>query len=100
MGDDSEMAALDRVIFMSTSPPSALSELIDQLVDCFTPDVAQRVAALRASPEVQAKLDDLADRCNEGTLSAEERERYEYYVRGINLITLLQAKCRSMLKSG
>ena len=82
---------------MSTSPPSVLSELIDQLVSCFTTDVAQRVAALRASPEVQATLDDLADRCNEGTLSAEERERYEYYVRGINVITLLQAKCRSML---
>ena len=74
-----------------------LNDLIDQLVDCFTPDVVQRVVALRASPGVQATLDGLADRCNEGTLSAEERERYEYYVRGINVITLLQAKCRSML---
>ena len=84
---------------MSASPPSVLSELIDQVVSCFTPDVAQRVAALRASPKVQATLDDLADRCNEGTLSIEERERYEHYVRGINVLTLLQAKCRIMLKA-
>ena len=84
---------------MIASPSNVLSELIDQLVGCFTPDVAQRVAALRASPEVQATLDGWADRCNEGTLSAEERERYEHCVRSINVITLLQAKCRSMLKS-
>lgn len=35
---------------------------------CFTPEVAQRIAALRANPATQTRLDELADRVGEGTL--------------------------------
>ena len=69
-----------------------LDQLFEPVSRCFTPDVARQIAELRAAPDVQSRLDELADKCNEGTLSPEERDDYEYYVRAINFIGVLQAK--------
>ena len=52
---------------------------------------------MRADPELQARIDDLADRCTEGALTAEEKLEYETYVRAGNLIGILQAKARKLL---
>lgn len=73
-----------------------LDRLLSPLADCFTPDVAHRVAALRADPGLQARIDELADKCNEGELSSEERDEYETYVHTGEVIALLQAKARSL----
>ena len=51
-----------------------MAKLLEPLASCLTPEVAQQVVALRADPEVQARLDDLADKANEGRLSAEESQ--------------------------
>ena len=83
---------------MNTSSNSAvLDELIEPVARCFTPEVARQIVGLRASPDLQARLDDLADKCGEGTLTAEEHERYESYVRGMNFIGVLQARARTQL---
>jgi hypothetical protein len=78
---------------------AVLDELIEPIALCLTPDVAQRISALRASPELQQKLDDLADKNGAGELSHEELELYESYVRGLNFIGVLQARARALLKS-
>jgi hypothetical protein len=39
----------------------------------------------------------LADKCNEGEMSASERREYESYVRAIQMISILQSKARSLL---
>lgn len=72
--------------------------LLEPLADCFTPDVARRIAGLRADPETQARIDELAEKANEGTLSDEEQEDYLGYVEAIDLISILQAKARAVLK--
>ena len=64
---------------------------------CFTPDVARQIAALRADPGLQARLDDLANKANEGELTQHDREQYEAYVEAIDLISILQAKARKIL---
>ena len=74
-----------------------LNELLSPVTDCFTPEVAHRIANLRASPKIQAQLDSLADKCNEGTLTPDERAAYEAAVRAVNFIGVLQAKARAML---
>jgi hypothetical protein len=76
-----------------------LDRLLAPLADCFTPDVARRVAALHADPALQARIDELADKCNEGDQSAEERDEYEMYVHTGEVIVLLQAKARSLSNS-
>lgn len=76
-----------------------MQELIEPVSQCFTPEVAQRIVSLRASPAVQQRIDELADKCNEGTLTHDEKEQYADYVRTINFIGVLQAKARQMLNS-
>ncbi|HQU43708.1 MAG TPA: hypothetical protein PK867_12910 [Pirellulales bacterium] len=87
-----------RIPDMSDRPNTAvLDSLFDPVTACFTPDVARRIAGLRATPEAQARLDELADKCSEGTLTPEERSLYEAAVRAVNFIGVLQAKARAML---
>ena len=77
--------------------PHILSQLLEPVSDIMPVDFAHKLAALRATPEVQARIDELADRCNEGELTAEERAEYEAYVDAVDVISILQAKARSVL---
>jgi hypothetical protein len=49
---------------------------------------------LKSSDAEQARMEELAEKANQGTLSAEEHREYESWVRTANLISLLQAKAR------
>ena len=53
-----------------------LDRLLQPLAGCLSPDVAARVAELRADDAMQERIDYLAERANEGALSDEEREEY------------------------
>lgn len=57
------------------------------------------MAALRADPAAQARIDELADKCTEGELTADERLEYQAYVDAITFISILQVKARAMLAS-
>lgn len=73
-----------------------LNRLLDPLARCLTPEAARRLLNLRADPAVQARIDELADRSNEGQLTSAERAEYETYVRFIDFVSLLQAKARRL----
>jgi hypothetical protein len=79
--------------------PTTLDRLVEPMVRTFTPDVARSLVQLRADPEVQARMDELAEKCNEGRLSSEEREEYETSIRFANYLAIIQAKARKMLKA-
>ncbi len=85
------------VILKADTHSAVLDRLLDPLTECLTPDVARRIAALRAEPVTQARLDELADKSAEGALSPGEREEYAAYVEAIDLVGLLQAKARAVL---
>jgi len=74
-----------------------LSELLEPVGEIMPVEFAQKLAVMRAAPDVQARIDDLADRCNEGQLSEEERAEYEAYVDAIDVLSILQAQARSVL---
>jgi ATP-dependent exoDNAse (exonuclease V) beta subunit len=76
---------------------SALDRVLDLLAACLTPETAKRLADLKASPELQARLDDLGDKSNEGELSPQEQAEYETYVHAIDFISILQSKARRLL---
>ena len=79
------------------SAAAVLDRVFEPVAHCLTPEVARRIAALRASPEVQQRIDELADKNGEGTISAEERAEYETWVRAINFLGVLQAKARKVV---
>ena len=44
-------------------------------------------------------MDELAEKCNEGQLTPEEREEYETAVRFANYLAIIQAKSRRLLRA-
>jgi hypothetical protein len=49
------------------------------------------------SEEDKARLAELAEKANEGTLSTEERAEYEAYVKVGDVLSLLHLKARKLL---
>ena len=84
--------------FMSNSNSSLFDRLLDRLAQRLTPDAARAIADFRVDPEMQAHIDDLADKCSQGQLSAEERRQYEDVVEAIDMIAVLQDKARATLE--
>ena len=78
---------------------SVLSQLLEPVGRMMPVKFAEELAAMRATPEVQRRIDELAEKCNEGELTPEERAEYEAYVDAIDVISLLQAKARAVLAS-
>ena len=75
-----------------------LDRLLEPLASCLSADVTAKVADLRADETVQNRIDYLAERSNEGLLTSEEREEYTGYLHAIDVIAVLQAKARSLLR--
>jgi hypothetical protein len=74
-----------------------LDRLLEPFADCLSPEVAARIADLRADDELQERIDYLAERSNEGQLTEAEREEYTGYVHAIDVIAVLQAKARALI---
>lgn len=79
--------------------PNTLDRLVDPLVRTFTPEVSRSLIQLRADPDVQVRMDELAAKCNEGRLTLDEREEYEASVRFANYLAIIQAKARKLLRA-
>ncbi len=76
---------------------NVLSLLLEPLGQMMPLQFARELAAMRATPEVQARIDELAEKCTEGELTPEERAEYDAYVDAIDVISILQAKARSVV---
>ena len=84
---------------MDTQPSSVLDRLLDPLAHSLSPDAARTIVDFRASSEIQARLDELAEKSNEGQLTPDERREYEDYVEAIDFVAVLQAKAREALET-
>jgi hypothetical protein len=82
---------------METRSSSLLDGLLEGLSRCIRGEGEQELLDLRADPALQARIDELANRCDEGILTIQERDEYETYVRFGNFIAILQAKARMHL---
>jgi hypothetical protein len=80
-----------------TTPTRILDRLLDPVGRALSMRAARELADLRADEEVQAHVRELAEKCNEGTLSKEERVEYEAYVMAANVVAILQAKARARI---
>ncbi len=82
---------------MQTLKPPPLDRLLEPLARSLTPAAARALVNFRADRETQVLISDLADKCNEGRLTRQERQEYEAFVRAIDLIAILQSKARRLL---
>jgi hypothetical protein len=82
---------------VTASPKSVLDEILDPLTECFTPEIARRIAAISLDPRNQARIDELASKANEGQISDSERADYEAYIEALDLLAIVKAKARLSL---
>jgi hypothetical protein len=76
---------------------AVLDRMLDPVTEILTPSVALGIAEMRADPQMQGRLDELALKANRGLLSDDEAREYRDYVEAIDFIGILQAKARAVL---
>ena len=70
-----------------------LEKFVDHLTRGFTPELAKHFAELpKPNPELQARLDDLAAKANEGSLSPEETAEYDKFVEYMDFVACMRLK--------
>ena len=76
---------------------AVLERLLEPVSRSLNVEAAKELIKLKADANTQARIDELARKCNEGALTASERLEYERYVTVGNLVAILQAKARLIL---
>jgi len=76
-----------------------LDRFLDPVGSYLTPEVARRLVRFRADARTQKRLDELAEKNQDGKLTEAEREEYDTFISAIDFVTVLQSKARSILKS-
>jgi hypothetical protein len=74
-----------------------LDRFLDPLTDALTPESASALLNLRADPEVEARIEGLRRKANEGTLTPDEDAEYKDFVEAVDIVSIMQAKARRFL---
>jgi hypothetical protein len=81
------------------SAATGLDGLLEPLSRCLDTESARRVVELQIATPVQERIDTLAEKANEGTLTDDERLEYEALVNAADFISILKFKARRQLNS-
>jgi hypothetical protein len=79
---------------------SILDRLLEPVGHKMPLSFAQYLVDLSTAPDVQARVDELAEKCNEAQLSSAERDEYERYIQANYLIGALQRQAKRVLANG
>ena len=81
------------------SDPATLDQLLDPFASCLDAESARRVAEFTIALPVEQRVNELAERANEGLLSADEQSEYEALISAADFIDILKLKARRRLSS-
>jgi hypothetical protein len=73
------------------------ARLIESQPNELTPEAAQYLLALHFDENDQARLQVLADRSQEGTLSEDDAREFDSYLHIANLLAVMQSRARLVL---
>jgi hypothetical protein len=76
---------------------AGLDSLLEPLSLCFDAESARRLVAFRIGQPVQARIEMLGERANEGNLDPSERSEYETLINAADFIAILKLKARRHL---
>ncbi len=78
---------------------TSLDAMMSPVAGCLDAPSLKALVNLRASPEANERIQWLAERANEGTLTDEERSEYQSCVMFANFLGVLQSKARRKLNA-
>ena len=81
------------------SETAAFERGIGPVLRLVLPDNVEAVLKFRATPELQARIEELAGKSTEGQLTETERAEYEGYVRANKFVAILQRQARNLAGS-
>lgn len=81
------------------SDSALLDEVLDPFTQCLDAASAQRVIEFGIAPQVQERVNELANRASEGSLTASERVDYEALINAADFIAILKLKAKRRLVS-
>lgn len=76
-----------------------LDTLMTPVAACLNETALRALTELRAAPEAEERMQRLAERANEGTLTPLERAEYESCVMFANFLGVLQSKARKRIQA-
>ena len=77
--------------------PAGLDDLLDPLSLCLDAESARRLIDFHIDRPVQARIEALGQRANEGILGSSERSEYESPINAADFIAILKLKARRRL---
>jgi hypothetical protein len=80
-----------------TTNGRVLRRLLEPVSSSLNEEAGRRLIGIKADRKTQARVAKLARKCNEGDLTTEEREEYEFYVMAGEFVAILQAEARLLL---
>jgi hypothetical protein len=83
------------------TPPITEAQILEQVVMAdrpgMSPELARAILDLRFAPDAISRMNELADKSQQGTLTEAERQVMANYLRVGNFLNLMQAKARLAL---
>jgi hypothetical protein len=76
-----------------------LDRMLEPVSEAISPEIARKLISLRADEAAQARMDELADASNDGSLSPQEDAEYQALIAAAAVIAILQSKARAVLAS-
>jgi hypothetical protein len=75
-----------------------LEQFLSPVMDRLTPETARALVDFRFDAQTQARVAELAEKANEGLLTDDERQEYAEFVELGDLVGILQARARKVLR--
>jgi len=80
----------------TASETLAFERGIRPLMEIVLPDKADAVIGFHADPQIQARIEELAQKSTEGQLTEEERSEYAGFVRANKFVAILKRQARRL----
>ncbi len=76
---------------------SGMDSLLDPFSLCLNAESARRVIDFRIDPPVEARIEILGERANDGILTPDEKSEYEALINAADFIAILKLKAQRRL---
>jgi hypothetical protein len=83
-----------------TFDSSAFDRATDPILRLLPVEQARELAEYRPETSLQARVEELSEKCNEGELTEGEQAEYLGYVQANKFVAILQAQARRRLAKG
>jgi hypothetical protein len=82
---------------VNSTPPKLLESLANRVAACLDAPSLHAIAKLELDSETKERLDELADKANEGQLTSDERAEYQGFIGVSEFLGLAQLRARARL---